>query len=393
MFIKTIRKSSVVSALLLAAVVAGGIALLMWPQAAATGVSRGLSICSSVIIPSLFPFLVLSGFLVRSGLSVKLGRRLDRVTRALFGLPGCCGAGILIGFIGGYPAGGMAAGELVEQGAITREEGKKMLRFCVNGGPAFIISAVGAGLMGDIRYGVMLYAAHIAAAVLIGLFGRLWEGRRGPPCDASQRQGRGTRPPAGNKRKGSGLPAPAAFVEAVNAACRSMLYMCGFVVLFAAALSLFDATGVTAFMNHLLSTPFRMAGGDTEGLDCLFPCLLEVSCGCVEAARAGVAAPLLLGIAMGWGGLSVHCQLAATLREHKLMDKSFFAARAVHGLLGGALSLLLFRFVPIAVSTFSPAADAMVVPFYTSATASLALLAMCALLLLTTTRKNCSRKD
>ena len=196
MFIKTIRKSSVVSALLLAAVVAGGIALLMWPQAAATGVSRGLSICSSVIIPSLFPFLVLSGFLVRSGLSVKLGRRLDRVTRALFGLPGCCGAGILIGFIGGYPAGGMAAGELVEQGAITREEGKKMLRFCVNGGPAFIISAVGAGLMGDIRYGVMLYAAHIAAAVLIGLFGRLWEGRRCPPCDASQRQGRGTRPPA-----------------------------------------------------------------------------------------------------------------------------------------------------------------------------------------------------
>ena len=169
MFVRTFRKSALLTGLLLTGVVLAGTALLIWPQAPAAGVSRGLSICSSVIIPALFPFLVLSGFLVRSGLSAKMGRRLDRVTRFLFGLPGCCGAGILIGFIGGYPAGGVAVGELVERGDITREEGKRMLRFCVNGGPAFIISAVGAGLMGQPVYGFMLYGAHIAAALTLGL--------------------------------------------------------------------------------------------------------------------------------------------------------------------------------------------------------------------------------
>ena len=35
----------------------------------------------------------------------------------------------------------------------------------------------------------------------------------------------------------------------------------------------------------------------------LLPCLLEVSCGCVEAAGTGAMAPLLLGLAVLCGGL------------------------------------------------------------------------------------------
>ncbi len=377
MFVRTFRKSALLTGLLLTGVVLAGAALLIWPQAAAAGVSRGLSICSSVIIPALFPFLVLSGFLVRSGLSAKMGRRLDRVTRFLFGLPGCCGAGILIGFIGGYPAGGVAVGELVERGDITREEGKRMLRFCVNGGPAFIISAVGAGLMGQPVYGFMLYGAHIAAALTLGIAGRF---RRGAAVEETGESGCAR---SGLRVKIPPQSAASAFVESVNAACRSLLYMCGFVVLFAALLSLGDASGVTAAVETVLCAPFQLAGADTAGIASLFPCLLEVSCGCVEAAASGPAAPFLLGMALGWGGLSVHCQLTASLHGQRLIDRGFFAARGLHALLGGLLTLLLFRFVPLAVSTGISFSETVVKPYTTSATASLALLLMCALFLLT----------
>ena len=81
MFIKTIRKSTLTACALLAACAGAGAVLLAWPEAAASGISRGLSICSSIIIPSLFPFLVLAGFLVKSGLSEALGRRLERLDR------------------------------------------------------------------------------------------------------------------------------------------------------------------------------------------------------------------------------------------------------------------------------------------------------------------------
>lgn len=373
MFVKTIHKSSIKTAGLLLGILGAGAALLAWPQAVSGGVSRGLSICSSVIIPSLFPFLVLAGFLVRSGVSAALGRRLEKPTRFLFGLPGSCAAGILIGFVGGYPAGGMAAGDLVRQGSITRDEGRRMLRFCVNGGPAFVISAVGAGMMGSVRYGAVLFAAHIGASLLLGLCSRLLSGR----TKNAEKKG-DEHPGTATKR----LPPAAAFVESVNAACRSLLFMCGFVVLFAALLALCDVSGVSGFIHYMLAWPLEAAGADASALSCVFPCLMEVSCGCVEASGTGPLAPFLLGAALGWGGLSVHCQLAATLYEQKLLTRGFFAFRAAHAVLGGVLSVLLFRVVPMPLVVFSPLSDARLQPFTTSAAASAALLMMCAIFLM-----------
>lgn len=374
MFVKTIRYARVKTGLLLLGILAAGAALLAWPQAAAGGVSRGLSICSTVIIPSLFPFLVLAGFLVRSGISAAIGRRLEGITRALFGLPGCCGAGILVGFIGGYPTGGMAVGELVESGQITRDEGRRMLRFCVNGGPAFIISAVGAGMMGSVRFGAVLFAAHLLASLLMGIGGGI----------AGRLESRGKPAPAASPKPAArSAGAAAAFVESVNNACRSLLYMCGFVVLFAAALSLLDVSGVSAWFLRIVSLPLTLAGADADALSSLLPCLLEVSCGCVEASGAGEAAPLLLGMAMGWGGLSVHCQLAAALHGQRLMGKGFFAARLLHGLLAGLLTVVLLHFVPMPITVWNPSSQAAVQPFSGPVTASVALLLMCGMLLFT----------
>lgn len=370
MFVKAIRKSTLTACALLAVCAGAGAALLAWPQAAASGISRGLSICSSIIIPSLFPFLVLAGFLVKSGLSEAVGRRLERPTRFLFGLPGCCAAGILVGFIGGYPAGGIAVGELVEKGAITRAQGRRMLCFCVNGGPAFLISAVGAGMLGSVGYGALLYAAHIAASVVLGILLRIGD--------------RADREPSSPPKRTAPRPSPAsAFVEAVNAACRSMLYMCGFIVLFAALLSLADGSGLSGWLARTLSVPLEALGLDASIASCLLPCLLEVSCGSVEAAHAGAAAPLLLGMTLGWGGLSVHCQVSAALHEHRLVGKGFFVSRLLHALLGGIFSVLLFRYVPVPATVFKPSVDAVVAPYSTSAGASAALLVMCALFLLT----------
>ena len=151
-----------------------------------------------------------------------------------------------------------------------------MLRFCVNAGPAFIISAVGAGMMGSVRMGAVLFAAHILASLLLGIGGRIWDGRS-----------RKNEPEERSVLRTKRLPAAAAFVESVNSACRSLLYMCGFVVLFAAILALCDASGVTGFVQQALLLPFHLIGADGSGLNCLFPCLLEVSCGAVEAAGAG----------------------------------------------------------------------------------------------------------
>jgi sporulation integral membrane protein YlbJ len=375
MFVKTVRKSAIIKVLLLLGCIAWCWLLISWPHAAASGISRGLSICSSIIIPSLFPFLVLAGFAVKSGLCDTIGRFLEKPTRLLFRLPGCCAPGILISFIGGYPTGGIAVGQLLEQGSINKSQAQRMLCFCVNGGPAFIISAVGAGMMGEIRSGVILYCAHIAASLILGLIQRI-----GVPSSEAQPPARG-----GQKFISCRLSPAAAFVESVNGACQSLLMMCGFIVIFAALLSIFDACGFVKQIESavLLALNSGMSQNPVSKIvSAVFSSLLEVSSGCVESSGTGAATPVLLGMALGWGGLSIHCQIAATLHGKGLVTRGFFISRFLHALLGGTISLLLFRYIPAAKMAFKPAFDKIVIPYSYNPAASAALLALCGLFLL-----------
>lgn len=327
-----------------------GMALLAWPRASAAGISRGLSVCGGIILPSLFPFLVLGGFAVYSGAAAAVGRRLSGVTRVLFGLPGAAAAAVLIALVGGYPAGANAVAALHKNGDVSRDEARHLLRFCVCGGPGYIVGAVGANLTGDTRFGWILFAANTLAALLIGIL--YAPSRRRVPST----------PVAGTP-----LPPAAALVKAVTAACESALYMCGFILLFSALLSLADASGLTALLGKAAV---------------LLPCLLEVSSGCI-AAVDNAAAPLLLGFTLGFGGLSVHCQVSAAVRDGNLLSGSFFMGRLVHGALGALLTYGLCRLIPRSSPVFGIGDAALTRPLFDSLPLSAALFLLCGIWMLT----------
>lgn len=349
--------------------VTAAILLLRFPAAAATGVSRGLAVCGEVIVPSLFPFLVLTGVFIRTGLAARVGRRLDGITRRLFGLPGCCGAVLLIGAVGGYPAGACAVRDLLDRGEIGRKEASHLLLCCVNGGPAFIIGTVGARLLGSAYKGVLLYIAHLAASFLIALFLR----RR-------FESGNEKVPPIRD------LPFAAALSAAVERAVTAVLTMSGFVLLFSAFLTLSEVVGIT----DVLSFPFT----DSALVSAIYAAVFEVSCGCVELASCRLpmgTTAFLLGCALGFGGISVSAQIGGTLSDQLTLGRRYYLARGAHALLGGGLSALLFVLLPmprVAVSAVAPLYTVTAVhPFSVSAAASAALLLLCGGVMLCTVRE------
>ena len=76
-------------------------ALVLWPEQAMGAMRDGLKLCSNVILPSLFPFFVLSSLVVELGMSRYLGRLLEPVMAPLFRVNGNCAAALALGFIGG----------------------------------------------------------------------------------------------------------------------------------------------------------------------------------------------------------------------------------------------------------------------------------------------------
>lgn len=341
------RKRWLTAAICLAAAVL----LMLFPEAVQTGVKRGLALTAQLLIPSLFPFLVLSGFLIRSGIAAAFGRCLSPLMRRVFGFSGSAAAAMIMSMLGGYPAGASAVSQLVAQGEIGRDEGKRLLCCCVNAGPAFIVGGVGVGMLGSVEAGLLLLAAHLIASLVVAL-----------TC-----------------KKGSVSPSPAApaepchlaaaFTDSVHAAATAIIAMCGFVLLSSAALSLTDALSLTSpVCRYLLAAA------------------AEVTSACVEGAAMGVAAPFCIGAALGFGGLSVMGQLLAVTAPYRLIDAAFFRCRLLHALLGGGLSSLLFALFPpdglavsvaASMSAFHDRSPAV------SAAALVALMTMCVLFLCT----------
>ena len=107
--------------------------------------AKALTLCAGTVIPALFPFMVVTGLLVRLGFGQWLAPDMAGLMASLFRLPGCAGSALLLGLVGGYPIGARTAAELYASGDLTRQEAERLLTFCNNSNPVFLISVLGVG--------------------------------------------------------------------------------------------------------------------------------------------------------------------------------------------------------------------------------------------------------
>ncbi len=279
-------------------------ALSVRTQACSQAAREAVRLCMETVIPSLFPFMVLSSLLVACGTAAALGRRLRGLCGALFGLSGAGAGALALGLVGGYPVGARCAAELVRGGGLSREEGERLLAFCNNAGPGFILGMCGTAAFHRARAGAWLYLVHVLAALLTGVLLR----RHGAV-------------PAAQPGRMPEKPLSHALGPAVRASCAGMGTVCGFVVLFAVLL--------------------RMAEGVTGTLPPLWRALLagtiELTSGVLSLpdTRAGFVCCAAL---LGWGGLSVHAQTLAMLEGSGLRARRYFLGKLLHALLSAVLA-------------------------------------------------------
>lgn len=354
MFIRTLHRRSLHTAALLLAFGSAAFVMLHWPQALANGVSRGLSICSGVIIPTLYPYMILAGFLTDSPLCTHPGKFTAFATTHLFRLPACCGPAILLSLVGGYPAGAIAIGRLRNNRQITDAQAQRMTLFCINGGPGFIVSTVGTGLLGSTRAGWLLFAAHAITSIGIGIITA-----RGAEKKAEL-----------DLTPTHAAPQKRTVTQIVQDSCTALLTMCGFVLLATAGLSVFEASGISLALQ-------QASGIAASSWSSAVSAVIEVSCGCIALADCGGLAPFWLSLCLGWGGLSVQGQLTAALKNSKngknLLTSSFWIGRLAHGCISGLIATVLFDLIPVDLHTVGQNGTT-AVPFYASSSASTMLL-------------------
>jgi len=297
--------------------------ILRNPDAAIAYVTRGLLLCARTVIPSLFPFMVLSELIVAGGFGRAMLRRVSRPLERLLALSeaGCCA--FLLGLVCGFPIGARCAVSAYDRGEMTRSECERVL--CFSGAPssAFLISAVGVSLWENRTFGIALYAAVVLSSLLTALLlARL------------QKNGSASRVDARPLSPAPTLRGASLFAHAVRSATDGILSVSAYVVFFSAL------TGtIELVLAPLALSPYVLAALTT---------LLELSGGVSQAATlpSRPIAALLTALAVGWSGLSVHCQILSVTDRRDLSLRPYLLSKLLQALLTAALLALLIYIFP-----------------------------------------------
>lgn len=318
-----------------------GMLILTKPQLCVHSALKGIVLCGKIIIPTLYPFTFCVLFIINSGMLNKL-KFADKITHKIFGMPFSLFTVFILSLIGGYPLGA----KLISSTGINKSTAKTMLMFCVNAGPAFIITAVGVGVFGSARIGVLLFICHIIPSFVLALLSK-------KKLQFSKV----------NLKKPLNITDN--FVISASSAAEALITICSFVILYSI---------ICAYINTL---PFLKQAG----------VLLEVTNGINMTQNI-----LVIAFLLGFGGICIWCQIMAICRSFKPNILKFALYRIFHGLLSAVLTYFALKILKIALPALSNQKPFNYGIFTNGAAVGISLIIMALVLIISLKNKNYTGK-
>ena len=277
-------------------------ALILDSRCAASAAGEALALCGKVLIPSLFPLLVVGGMLVPNLRGIPLP-----FLARLLGLPKGGEGILLLGCAGGFPVGAACICQAVRDGAATRRDAQRMLGLCSFCGPAFLFGVLPSVL--PMRWVIALFVLQLETGLLLTAF---WPHRSA-----------GALQPSGK---------PVTLMEAVQNAVNSMISICAWVTI----------AGVAAgFLRRWLFPLLPPAAA------VILTGLLELTNG-IFALRSVTPSQafVLCAVFVCFGGISVLLQIGGLAAGAGLRMGQCILQKAVHGILGAVTAAAFLHFGP-----------------------------------------------
>lgn len=301
------------------------IGMIILPKECITSASQGLMLCFNVIIPSLFPFIICAKIIIKSGLAKSMGRIFEPVMRPLFNVPGCGSFPFIIGILSGYPLGAKCAIDLYENNCCSKAEAERLICFCNNSGPLFIMGSVGIGILGSKSAGVCLYIAHILSALTVGIIFSFY--KRTEKCDFKNRKVK-------SKETKTDL-----FPSSVKESVDLILYVCGFVIFFSVLLKILSTfiTIKSPILKGLLYGFFEMVNG-INNINLISDTSLKL---------------ILISAVTAWGGVSVIMQVSGVIGNTDISKKVFIFAKIIQAFFASVYTFILLNLSIGKIQVFS----------------------------------------
>lgn len=303
---KGIRK-----AILTVSLCAAMLVLILDSKTALVCARDGLKLCGHTVIPSLFPFFVISTMLTvtLTGCNLPFFAPLRRFCKMPIGSESL----LIVGLLGGYPIGAKCIYDLWKRGQLSDEDAKRCLGFCNNAGPAFIFGMCGTLFAGSESPWV-LWAIHIVSALITGSI--LPKKIVSKPCIASQ----------------ADISLPKAMTQSITA----LASVCGWVVFFRIIIGF-----AQRWFLWLLPAEWQVSIAG----------ILELANGCagLAALESEGVRFILCSLFLSLGGLCVGLQTVSVVGP--LGIGMYFPGKVIQSILS---TVMAFVFISVKNHVFSP---------------------------------------
>ena len=290
---------------------------LAYPDCLTKGINNGLILCFEKVIASLFPFMILSDFLLKSGISELISAPFAKTTEKCFKLPKETAATIIMSLICGYPVGPSMAKELYDSKIISFEHYRHLMLFCVNPSISFCISFIGAALYNNLTIGIIIYISSLLSTLITGII----TSYKSKEVVYSYAKNITTKQ----------INFSSALTDSIMHSTRSMIFICSTVVIFSSLCELTNLFSFPPFISTIISFFLEITNFAKNNYNCIS----------VSAMSAAIT----------FGGLCVHMQIMPNLVKAKIKYSVFIAFRLISSIISFVFSKILMYLYPYDINT------------------------------------------
>lgn len=318
------------------------ILFIIYPKPMADSISSSINTCLTVIIPSMFVFMVLSSYIISKKLYNVFITPLHRLLKPLIRMDKEQFTVFILSLIGGYPTGIKLLQEKTSENKNYHEISAVMSVFSYCVSPVFAVNIIGYGIYGCAEAGIIVYISNVLACFITAVF--CSRRIKSVPDNTSY-----------NSQKG--------IIYSINSASKALLMISAIIIYFNAVLavteSLFCEFGITL-------SPFITGSAEISNL--------------IKLESPSPEMLPLISFISSFGGICVLLQ-CASISGKSFSLKYFLIGRVVCGILSLIITHIIMSFWEITVKT-SSGSSAYIYTLNQDKTVVILLIMMCTIIFL-----------
>lgn len=293
--------------------------LFVFSKDISSSIIFSISIWKDNLLPSLFPFFVMSDLLLAYGFVDIISFFLGSIMTKWFYLPKDASFAFFVSLFSGFPSGSKYVNDLLNAKKISIEDANYLIMFTHFANPFFIVTTIGLFLLSNVKAGYIILISHILSNVIVAFIFR----KKKVILNNDN-----------NYKKAFYLSSPdkpfiTILTNSIFKSFKTLVNMLGIIMIFLM---------ITTIIKKIISLT-----GITNGLLSGF---LEMTQGVKYISSLDISLPIkasILSMIVSFSGLSVHFQVKSIIDGTDIKYSNFLKARVVQSFISFFLTLAIFK--------------------------------------------------